>query len=117
MFLSDRTVRNTRMLDSGCGTLSPSTLGETMRASHKPHRGRTAPLAALLACAAAATPLRPAAAQTYAQQTTAAADYIAVHADREDMVRMPMRDGVRLSATILIPKDRPRQNLPTVLLV
>ena len=88
-----------------------------MRASHNPRGRRTAPVAVLVACAAlVGTPLRPAAAQTYAQRTTAAADYIAAHADREDMVRMPMRDGVRLSATILFPKDRPRQNLPTVLI-
>ena len=46
-----------------------------MRASRNLRGGRTAPVAVLLACAAlAATPLRPAAAQTYAQQTTATAE-------------------------------------------
>ncbi len=55
-------------------------------------------------------------AQTYAQKRTAAVDYIATHSAREEMVAIPMRDGVRLSATILFPTDRPRQNLPTVLI-
>ena len=88
-----------------------------MRASRNPRGGRTAPVAVLLACAAlAAMPLRPAAAQTYAQKTAAAVDYILDHSERESMMRVPMRDGVRLSATILFPKDRPRQNLPTVLI-
>jgi len=88
-----------------------------MRASRNPRGGRTAPVAVLLACAAlAATPVRPAAAQTYAQKTAAAVDYILDHSERESMMRVPMRDGVRLSATILFPKDRPRQNLPTVLI-
>ena len=87
-----------------------------MQASRNPCSRCTAPVAVLLAFAAVAAPLRLAAAQTYAQKTTAAAEYIAAHADREDMVRMPMRDGVRLSATILFPNDRPRQNLPTVLI-
>ena len=80
-------------------------------------RGHGTARAVLLALAAlSATLPSPAAAQTYAQKTTAAVDYILVHAEREDMIRMPMRDGVRLSATILFPKDRPRQNLPTVLI-
>jgi len=79
------------------------------------HPWRIAPSVVLLVLAAAAA-VQPVVAQSYAQRTAAAADYIAIHADREDMVRMPMRDGVRLSATILYPKDRPRQNLPTVLI-
>ena len=54
-------------------------------------------------------------AQTLAMKAAAATDYIISHSDREDMVRVPMRDGVRLSATILFPKGKPRQNLPTVL--
>ena len=88
-----------------------------MQASRNPRGGRTAPVAVLLACAAlAATPLRPAAAQTYAQKTAAAVDYILVHSERESMMRVPMRNGVRLSATMLFPTDRPRQNLPTVLI-
>ena len=60
--------------------------------------------------------LGPVAAQTAAMKTTAAVDYIATHAEREEMIRVPMRDGVRLSALILFPKDKPRQNLPTVLI-
>ncbi len=80
-------------------------------------RGHATARAVLLALAAlSATLPSPAAAQTYAQKTTAAVDYILTHADREDLVRMPMRDGVRLSATILFPKGRSRENLPTVLI-
>lgn len=58
----------------------------------------------------------PAHAQDWTQRTTAAMDYIAKHADSEDMVMMQMRDGVRLYALILFPKDRPRTHLPTVLI-
>jgi hypothetical protein len=80
-------------------------------------RWRGAPAAVLLALAAlSATPAQSATAQTYAQKTTAALDYIAAHADREEMMRVPMRDGVRLSALILFPKDKPREKLPTVLI-
>jgi putative CocE/NonD family hydrolase len=57
-----------------------------------------------------------AAGQTHAMKVTAAMDYLATHAEREEMVRVPMRDGVRLSALILFPKGQPRQNLPTVLI-
>jgi len=53
------------------------------------------------------TPVLP----TYAQDY-----YIRDHADRENDVMMPMRDGVRLSADILFPKGQPRKNLPTVLI-
>ena len=70
----------------------------------------------LLALAALAAPLHTAAPQNYPQRTTAAVDYILTHADREDMIRVPMRDGIRLSATILFPHDRPRQHLPAVLI-
>ncbi|MEO8451357.1 MAG: CocE/NonD family hydrolase [Gemmatimonadota bacterium] len=58
----------------------------------------------------------PAVSQTAAMKTTAAMDYIATRAERDEMIRVPMRDGIRLSALILFPKDRPRQNLPTVLI-
>jgi predicted acyl esterase len=54
-------------------------------------------------------------AQDASQRTTAAVAYIAANADREEQVMMPMRDGVRLNALILFPKDRPRENLPTIL--
>jgi predicted acyl esterase len=88
-----------------------------MRASRNPRGGRTAPSRrSPRLCRAGATPVRPAAARTCAQKTAAAVDYILVHSERESMMRVPMRDGVRLSATILFPKDRPRQNLPTVLI-
>jgi len=42
--------------------------------------------------------------------------YINAHSDKEDMVMMPMRDGVRLYGLIVFPKDQPRKNLPTVLI-
>ena len=75
-----------------------------------------APLAACIALAALSAYPHQVAAQTYAQKATAAVDYIAVHADREEMIRVPMRDGIRLSALILFPRGRPRQNLPAVLI-
>jgi len=49
-------------------------------------------------------------AQDYKARTAAALAYIAQQADREEKVMIPMRDGVRLSALVLFPKDRPRQN-------
>ena len=48
-------------------------------------------------------------------QTEAATDWILANSEAEDMVMIPMRDGVRLYNLILFPKGRPRQNLPTVL--
>ena len=54
-------------------------------------------------------------AQGNAARTADALAYIAAHADREEKVMISMRDGVRLSALILFPKDRPRQNMPAVL--
>lgn len=65
--------------------------------------------------AAPAQPL-PLHGQDFEQRRAAAVAYIADHADREDMVMMPMRDGVRLYALILFPKGQARQNLPAVLL-
>ncbi len=55
-------------------------------------------------------------AQSPQERHAAALAYIAQHADSEDMVMMPMRDGVRLYALILFPKGQPRQNMPAVLL-
>ncbi len=43
------------------------------------------------------------------------AQYFATQVDREDMVRIPMRDGIRLNGSLFFPKNRPRQNLPTIL--
>jgi hypothetical protein len=54
-------------------------------------------------------------AQDNARRTADALAYIAAHADREEKVMIPMRDGIRLSALILFPKDRPRKDLPAVL--
>ena len=42
--------------------------------------------------------------------------YINTHSDKEDMVMIPMRDGVRLYSLIIFPKGQARQNLPTVLI-
>jgi putative CocE/NonD family hydrolase len=54
-------------------------------------------------------------AQNHTTRTADALAYIAAHADREEMVLIPMRDGVRLSALILFPEDRPRRDMPAVL--
>jgi predicted acyl esterase len=55
--------------------------------------------------------------QTSAQaQPNSVAQYFATQVDREDMVRIPMRDGKRLNPSLFFPKIRPRQNLPTVLI-
>lgn len=45
----------------------------------------------------------------------AAKQYILTKVDREDRVWIPMRDGIRLSATLLFEKDRPREKMPVVL--
>lgn len=45
----------------------------------------------------------------------AAAAYFATQVDREDMIRIPMRDGIHLNATLVFPKGKPRQSLPTIL--
>ena len=42
--------------------------------------------------------------------------YVNAHADKEDMVMIPMRDRVQLYNLILFPKDHPRENLRTVLI-
>ena len=43
------------------------------------------------------------------------AEYFAAQVDREDMVWIPMRDGKRLNGSMFFPKNKPRQNLPTIL--
>ena len=73
-------------------------------------------LATLATLALLAAPRRPVGAQDIAQRHAEAVAYIAAHADREDMVMMPMRDGVRLYALILFPKDQPRHQMPAVVL-
>jgi putative CocE/NonD family hydrolase len=42
--------------------------------------------------------------------------YINSHSDKEDMVMMPMRDGVRLYGLVVFPKNQSRKNLPSVLI-
>ena len=75
-----------------------------------------------VALAGATTPaLAQAAGQSRPQQAGrgggrgAAAEYFASQVDREDLISIPMRDGVRLNATLVFPKGQPRQNLPTIL--
>ena len=48
-------------------------------------------------------------------QPNPVAQYFATQVDREDMVRIPMRDGAQLNASFFFPKALPRQNLPTIL--
>jgi predicted acyl esterase len=62
-----------------------------------------------------AQPLQPTAAELQARRDSAAA-LLARTADREDMVSIAMRDGARLNGTLLFPKGKPRNNLPTVLI-
>ncbi len=69
----------------------------------------------MLLIALGGPPPLPLAAQDHATRTKDALAYIEKHAASEKHVMMPMRDGVRLSALILFPKDRPRRNLPAVL--
>ena len=69
-------------------------------------------LASALVMSAAVVPPRLLRAQASA---TPVAEYFAKQVDREDMVRIPMRDGMRLNASFFFPKNRPRQNLPTIL--
>ena len=63
--------------------------------------------------ALAAEQARHAAEQTRRDAAAALLPHIA---DREDMVRITMRDGARLNGTLLFPKGRPRNDLPTVLI-
>jgi hypothetical protein len=42
--------------------------------------------------------------------------YVNTRTDREDRVMIPLRDGIHLSATLYFPKDRPRKDLPTILM-
>jgi uncharacterized protein len=51
-----------------------------------------------------------------AKRHAAAVAYVEEHADREEMVMTPMRDGIRLNSLILFPKGKPRQNLPAILI-
>jgi putative CocE/NonD family hydrolase len=43
------------------------------------------------------------------------ARYFASDVGREDMVRIPMRDGIRLNASLFFAKGHERRNLPTIL--
>ena len=73
-------------------------------------RFRRFPLAAVVAFVSAGP-------GTLAAQTQAnpVATYFATQVDREEMLRIPMRDGKRLNGSVFFPKNRPRQNLPTIL--
>lgn len=48
-------------------------------------------------------------------QTSPVAQYFATEVNREDMVSIPMRDGVRLNASLFFPKKLAGQKLPTIL--
>jgi putative CocE/NonD family hydrolase len=89
-----------------------------MRVAHTLPNGRRGRLVVGLVGLAliAALQARPACAQPSAARVRANADWIAANADREDMVRVPMRDGIRLNATMLYPKGKDRRTLPTVLI-
>jgi hypothetical protein len=79
---------------------------------HRFSAARSGLLRAVVALALSA----PAASQLQAQaRPTPVADYFATQVDREDMVRIPMRDGIRLNGSLFFPKNRPRENLPTIL--
>jgi putative CocE/NonD family hydrolase len=67
--------------------------------------------AIVLALAGASAPARGQAAQA----PSPLAEYFATQVDREEMVRIPMRDGTRLNASLFFPRNKPRQNLPTIL--
>ena len=86
--------------------------------SRRPARRLPRIAAAAAAALFAALALSPAAAraQNIEARVTSAVAYIEQHADRDEQVMMPMRDGVRLNALILFPKDKPRTDLPAVLL-
>jgi len=70
----------------------------------------------LLGCALAGSSVLPLRAFAQVSENDQAQAYINGHADIEDMVMVPMRDGVRLYHLILFPKGKPRQNLPTVII-
>lgn len=57
----------------------------------------------------------PARAQTYAERHAAALAYVNAHADFDEFIMIPMRDGTHLYASILFPRGTPRTQLPAVL--
>ena len=69
----------------------------------------------LLGSAQAGGTSAPAATRPSRGPDPAVAEYFATHVDKEEMVRIPMRDGVRLNGTLFFAKGQPRTNLPTVL--
>ena len=50
-----------------------------------------------------------------AQPAPDLARFFETQVEREDLVRIPMRDGVRLNASLFFPKGRAREGLPTIL--
>jgi uncharacterized protein len=66
-------------------------------------------------CVLAGSLTLPARALAQSLATQEAQAYIDSHADIEDMVMVPMRDGVKLYHMILFPKGEQRQNMPTAL--
>ncbi len=49
------------------------------------------------------------------QRPNPLAGWFAENVEREDMVRVPMRDGKRLNGSLFFMKGKPRQNLPVIL--
>ena len=81
-----------------------------------PRRCATPRAFAQLVAAAGSLALPPTALPAQGAAGRGAVDtYFNTQVDREDMVRIPMRDGVRLNATLLFPKGKPREKLPTIL--
>jgi predicted acyl esterase len=78
-----------------------------------------APVSALVATIVTALASAPAHAQAVRSvrrgPDSAVADYFARRVDKEEMVRIPMRDGIRLNGTLYFAKDQARHDLPTVL--
>ncbi len=68
-----------------------------------------------LASAQVAATSTPAATRPSRGPDPAVAEYFATQVDKEEMVRIPMRDGVRLNGTLFFAKNQPRTKLPTVL--
>ena len=68
-----------------------------------------------LASAQVAATSTPAATRPSRGPDPAVVEYFATQVDKEEMVRIPMRDGVRLNGTLFFAKNQPRTKLPTVL--
>jgi len=68
----------------------------------------------LLLIALLVAPFLPTFAQDYVLGHAAGLAHIGFHAGCKNDVKVPMRDGVRLSADILFPNGQARKHLPVV---